>query len=420
MQVFQLVPEAKEVKLNDFLEGVEDYLAKYLSKPFSSQIVEFCVKLSEALFSSPKTRRFPEVLALAYWMRKSELLRLRNQFKTLRSENTIVVPRGLIFHISPSNVDTIFMYSWLFSFLSGNRNIIRLSQHITPAIKAVIEVFSSILADPSFEKLRGNTYMVTYGHQTEITRAISAKADGRVIWGSDTTVSSLRAVPIPPHCKEITFPDRFSFAVLKPQAFLALAPQQQRQLLERFFSDAYWFDQMACSSPRLIVWCDNKEMAQQASSTFFDLLHKIVHSNHYTVDTGIALNKIAYAYQAILDMAVSDYNFYGNDLCVLTLNSLTDFRRDHCGGGLFFQFFCEDLVKLIDFVERKDQTVAYFGLAQKELEDLALLLNGRGVDRFVPFGQSLNFNRFWDGYDLLHEMTRIVYLEPYHRNYFQS
>ena len=38
--------------------------------------------------------------------------------------------------------------------------------------------------------------------------------------------------------------------------------------------------------------------------------------------------------------------------------------------------------------------------------------DGPGLDRLVPFGQALTFNRYWDGYDLLQEFTRRVYLEP--------
>jgi len=418
MKILQFIPDSREVELNEFLEGVEKDSAQCLFKPFSPEVVDFCAKLSETLFSSRRTKHLPEVQALAYWMRKSELLRMRSQFKALGSENTIVTPRGLVFHIPPSNVDTIFMYSWLLSFLTGNRNIIRLSQNLTPTIKAVIEIFRNLLAQPSSERLRGSTYMITYGHDKQITGAISSKADARIIWGGDTTVSSVRVVPIPAHCKEITFPDRFSFSLVKSQAFLALAPEEQEQLVKKFFNDAYWFDQMACSSPRLVVWYDHKDAAQKASKKFFSVLSKIVLSDDYRIDTGAALNKMTYVHQAILDMAVSGYQWFGNGLCVLTLNSLTHFRREHCGGGLFFQFFCKELAELVDFVERRDQTVTYFGLTQAELEEFVRLLNGRGVDRFVPFGQGLRFNRFWDGYDLLQEMTRIVYLEPYPRHFF--
>ena len=34
--------------------------------------------------------------------------------------------RGLIFHITPTNVPTNFFYSFIFSLLSGNSNIVKL------------------------------------------------------------------------------------------------------------------------------------------------------------------------------------------------------------------------------------------------------------------------------------------------------
>jgi hypothetical protein len=37
-------------------------------------------------------------------------------------------------------------------------------------------------------------------------------------------------------------------------------------------------------------------------------------------------------------------------------------------------------------------------------------VNGRGVDRIVPLGQALTFDYRWDGYNLLQELTRHVYI----------
>jgi hypothetical protein len=35
-------------------------------------------------------------------------------------------------------------------------------------------------------------------------------------------------------------------------------------------------------------------------------------------------------------------------------------------------------------------------------------LQGRGIDRIVPFGDALSFGTLWDGYDLLAELTRTI------------
>jgi hypothetical protein len=49
------------------------------------------------------------------------------------------------------------------------------------------------------------------------------------------------------------------------------------------------------------------------------------------------------------------------------------------------------------------------GFAGDELARFVRAVNGRGIDRIVPFGEALTFGRFWDGYDLLQELTRRVH-----------
>ena len=39
-------------------------------------------------------------------------------------------------------------------------------------------------------------------------------------------------------------------------------------------------------------------------------------------------------------------------------------------------------------------------------------VGGRGIDRMVPFGSALTFAAIWDGYDLLHEFTRLTVGQP--------
>jgi hypothetical protein len=95
---------------------------------------------------------------------------------------------------------------------------------------------------------------------------------------------------------------------------------------------------------------------------------------------------------------------------ILSASSLRELSRDHCGGGLLFQQRIGALDELVPFVAQRDQTLTYFGYDPAEMRALAAQLNGRGVDRIVPIGQALQFHRFWDGYDLLQELTRHVYI----------
>lgn len=72
-----------------------------------------------------------------------------------------------------------------------------------------------------------HTFFLRYNHDEEITAALSELCDVRVIWGGDETVRRLRAFPLSPGAKELTFPDRHSFAVISSEAYNKLSEGQK-------------------------------------------------------------------------------------------------------------------------------------------------------------------------------------------------
>jgi len=409
MKVQQLVPRAEEVDLEEILTRLRDISAGTLA-PFVPEILEFCANFSRALFRDAEAKRFPELQALAFWMRKSELERLRQEFDRLKTSRTLPVPRGLVFHVPPANVDTIFMYSWLVSVMAGNRNILRISPRAAVQTTIICRVLNECLEDAD-KAMRDNTVMIRYGHEQEITAAISAVADVRVIWGGDASVNAIRSVRIPPHCKELAFPDRYSLSVMRTSKYLGLEEAARREVAAQFYNDMYWFDQMACSSPRLLIWCGGAEESSSASSIFLHDLHDEIQRRGYALDASGNMNKFTFLSRAILDQPVVSAQQLDHQLTVAQLENIRNLGRDYCGGGFLFQHYAEGLESLAECVARKDQTLTYFGFDQAEMAAFAQLLNGRGIDRIVPLGKALTFNRYWDGYDLLVEMIRHVYVE---------
>ena len=130
----------------------------------------------------------------------------------------------------------------------------------------------------------------------------------------------------------------------------------------------------------------------------------------YRLAPGPAIAKLTFTYQALIDRPVERVDQFGDNLLVLTLKDLSAFDRSHPGFGLFFEARVDALSDLVTFVERNDQTVVAHGLSSKELIAFARSLHGRGVDRIVGFGDALSFGRFWDGYDLIAELTRTIHV----------
>lgn len=379
-------------------------------RPFSPAIVDFCAALSAALQRDAEASMFPELKVLGFHLRRAAITELQRQFETLDSADCILVPRGLVFHIPPANVDTIFIYSWLLAALTGNRNVIRLSSRESPQVSILLRLFAEAARDVQSEQILATTLILRYGHDRAITAAISAAADVRVVWGGDRSVSEIRSVPLAPHAREVTFPDRYSMSVIRASAYLEAEARERTDLASRFYNDVFWFDQAACSSPRLLVWIGSPDACAKASRPFFAELEAQIRSREYRLPAGAYLKKLTFACNTVANGGITTWNSPVNELCVLSLENLHGLKRDHPGGGLLFEYAAEDLNALTEIVGRRDQTLTHYGFEPAELLDLARQLNGKGIDRIVPIGEALNFHRYWDGHDLLQEMTRRVHI----------
>jgi Acyl-CoA reductase (LuxC) len=406
MTVEMLLPDRRAIELNELRSILAGISA---AEPFHDSVVDASIDFSKRIFQDPHARAYPELLALAYWMRKAEIFPLYDQFRALELNNRILTPRGLVFHLPPRNVDTMFVYSWLLSALCGNRNVIRLSPNLSESGLILLRLLRDTLAAAA-EPTRNSTIIISYGHEEEPTAMLSTLCDVRVIWGGDQTVATIRRSPLGSHGKEITFPDRYALSVIQANAYASLTEKRRESLADQFFNDSYWFDQMACSSPRLVVWVGSESETRAASADFFFRVAGCVGRRRYVLPAAATMQKLVYTCSAILDSPVKGCRRY-KGLTVLTLESLTDFRRSHPGGGLFFEAQIERLADISAALERRDQTLTWFGFSPEELRALARNLNGRAIDRIVPVGQALQFHRFWDGYDLLQEFCRCVYIE---------
>jgi hypothetical protein len=259
------------------------------------------------------------------------------------------------------------------------------------------------------------TAIVSYGHERPVTEALSAACDLRVVWGGDATVRAIREVALPPRARELAFPNRFSLAAFDVAAYGALDGGGRDALAERFYNDTFWFDQMGCSSPRVLVWVGARDGAERCAADFHPRVLAVTAAKAYAPETGAVLGKLTYGYRAAMDGTAVRVEAPGNALTVVTLGGLGDLARgrtrEHPGGGLLLQAAAPALADLTAVVTGADQTLAHFGFAPAALRGLALALAGRGIDRMVPVGRALNFGRVWDGVDLLQEMTRRVVIE---------
>lgn len=379
--------------------------------PFHPVLIEFCEVLSEALFQIKPKKEYPDYIALAFWLRKSHLQQLQEDFKSKSSSDKLLVPRGLVFHIPPANIDVMLVYSWICSLIMGNGNIIRLPSTKTPRAGKLIDTIQKVLCEERFRSIRQMTCFLRYGHEEAYTAWISLHVNSRIIWGGDETIANIRKIPLQPYAKDLAFPDRFSFGVIQADAYLKASQEDKATLAINSFNDIYWFDQSACSSPRLIFWVGDKHSIQDASKTFYKLLQKTIEQRHYEISFGGVLLKQTYMYDQALTLPIQSIDRLSNELCILVLDKTDPRCRFHCGQGILYDVPISNLEEMISFVTPHDQTLTTYGFSSEDLQKLALHLKGRGITRIVPFGQALNFDPVWDGQDIFAELTQHIIIE---------
>jgi hypothetical protein len=381
--------------------------------PFDDRLVAFCTALSGELLTGRAARGLPAVVALGYWLRAASVERARRAFAALEDEHTILVPRGVVLHVTPANVDTIAAYSWIPALLTGNASIVRLSSRETDVSRHLVAAVARVLADPAHVEVRRRNRLVHAGHDDRISGGLSALADVRVVWGGDATIAHFRTFPLPPRGRDVTFPNRHSLAILDAEAVAAATGPELADLADRFFNDAYWFDQGACSSPRLVVWVTRGvERAAGPRRRFKAAVTEAIRRRGYVADPAIAIQKVVLGYRRAAEADGVRYERDTNEATWVELPDPALYDRASCGGGIFFELVTHDLeADLEGLVGPEDQTAACFGLEPGRVRQLARRLNGRGVDRWVALGRALEFDLRWDGYDLLQEFTRRVVVD---------
>ena len=108
------------IKNVKFLVGNLNYNLKPF-QPFSNKTVNFLNDFSNELNLIKDIKNYPDIKALAFWCRYKNIIKLKKNLNIEKNK----IGLGLIFHITPSNIPTNFVYSLIFGLLSGNSNIIK-------------------------------------------------------------------------------------------------------------------------------------------------------------------------------------------------------------------------------------------------------------------------------------------------------
>jgi hypothetical protein len=399
-----LAPVDDAAGLTAFLDGTRGAPP---TKPFAPERMDTLARLSSGILADRVLRQDPASVAVAYWLRRAQLARLAEEHarRAAAEPDVLRVPVGRMLHLAPSNVDTLFIYSWALAYLCGNASVVRLSQESGIVVEALLRVIDSVASEDS--ELRASNRFVTYGHDDAITTALSAWCAHRVIWGGDATVAAIRPLPLPSHASERVFGSKYSFAVIDAASYQAAPEDDRAHVASGFFNDLFWFDQMACSSPQVVFWVGPREAAEAAAGDFERALQAEVGRRRFVSPVASAVHRRTYAFGLAVStdvrVVLEHPGFVG-----VHVRDRSALDKDVCGGGLIRHVAVSGLPEVLAFIDEGDQTVTHWGFGGDALHDFAAGAGVRGLDRLVPIGEALAFDVVWDGFHLIDDALRRV------------
>jgi len=367
-------------------------------KPFNDEVLSFIDTLSKKLTKEHRFRKYSELVALGFWLRSSNILKLKNRFLQQHKE-CLVLPRGVVFHIAPSNVDTIFLYSFVLSLLVGNHNIVRITQKHNPQIEPLLDLVVEELKN--YNNIYKTTLLIRYAHEDSITQTLSSLADVRVIWGGDSTINHIRTLPIKPTAIELTFADKFSFLLLDLNNVTL-----DEDLFEKLYRDSFTFMQNACSSIRAITFLD---ATQEQKTIFWQKFSTFVKNKQPELEAKKQMEKLVTLSSLSIENQELKQIFFTPHLSYISLPSLENIDElKHCGGGLFYDISIDKIEELLAFSTKKHQTLVVAGISKEQINRAYFHVNPQGFDRVVALGKSMEFNAIWDGFDVMNSLCRVV------------
>lgn len=388
------------MKRNDVTYLIGGEVQPMVSEPYSETAVEFLNELSMKLL---KFKDFSDIVSLAFYCRRANIMRLKEQFKDNKSR----LGRGTVFHVSPSNVPINFAFSFVFGLLAGCGNIVRVPSKNFKQTAIVCECIKELFQKPAYARLAESTAFVSYPRSDEITAHFSELSSCRIIWGGDQTVNTIRKIQRNPKSIDISFTDRYSFAVIGSDDVMNAEKNTLNELAKNFYNDTFFIDQNACSSPHLIVWTG--DVKNEAKQKFWDTVF-LQAKQQYAIEPIKVMDK----YDSLLNAAIDNDNIgeikrMENLIYRISLKSLSgDIDCFRGKFGMFYEYDCDDLQEIASIVTPKFQTITYYGELKDKLLRLVTDNKLSGIDRIVPIGQALQMDAVWDGFDVVKTLTRII------------
>ena len=379
------------------------YFDKGPSKIFNSNVIQFLDVVSKQIITDKKLISHPDLISFGFWCRKSNILRIKENYP----QNQLMMGRGTVLHICPSNIPLNYAYSLVFGLLSGNNNIVRLPSKNFIQTNLLNKILLRILNNKKFIPIKKTFCLIKYEKSRKVSSELSKNVNARLIWGGDTTIGEFKSYYTLPRCVDLCFSNRFSISVINKDKILKLNKDQLNILANNFYNDCYTMDQQGCSSPKAIFWISKNKVTK--TDNFWIAINKII-KKKYNDDLAITNKKIVSISNIILS---SKLNIEADkkNFCAIRLKTKKldqEIEKIQCQFGTFIETNLSSIGNLKKVITGRYQTLTYYGFTKEYLQKCIINNNFSGIDRVVPVGRAFDMGPIWDGYDIIYSLSRTI------------
>ncbi|WP_419813553.1 acyl-CoA reductase [Bacterioplanoides sp.] len=362
----------------------------------------FLSEVSRTVLKSKKAKAYPDLITFAYYCRERSIKSKLDSFPFVADKRGW----GAVVHIAPANVPINFAFSFLFGFLSGNSNIVRLPSKRWPQVELLLDIISDVVKKPDYQGLSNSFRFIRTEHDSQWLVDAIRDCDGLIVWGGDSTVSQFKALAKKPRCIEMYFPNRVSSLIVHANSVLQADSAALARYVDSFYNDTYIVDQNACSSPSKVLWVGEREEVEEARKLFWECIGNKLNEKEYALDPVARIDRYLDVMENVAARnTVVSLSQWSTDLW-------TEEDGAHTGNyrfGNFHEFVAGDINDAIGYLDKDEQTLTYIGFSPYMILE-AFQGTGKLVDRIVPVGRALEMQFSWDGVNLLERFSRSVEL----------
>lgn len=384
------------------------------------QIIEILDKFSLLLLDQhhPIHKLFPNsgIPFIANWCRKTNLesvldTSLGNRYsldrfiesKACSDRCYRAFPKGIVVHWMAGNVPTLGFLSLVQGMLTKNVNFIKVASNSDDMLSMLLHHMSkiNIKDNRSGANLVRSVAVIRYEHsRKDIGENISKKADVRVLWGSDESVSAVQKLPTKINAVDVTFPNKTSLMLIGASA---LEKADIKLLTKRIATDISVFEQKACASPHTIFieTNDDSKLVVFAESLKRSL-QKILDTIPKTVPSEKEIASLLNL-RARYDMFYRAWYSEGTEFTIL-VDDLFQLGPP-IGNRTIYLRMVDKLEKVSELITPNVQSVGILSEAE-QYENITSKFSVKGVQRFTQIGAMTHFEVPWDGYFLPQYLVR--------------